>query len=224
MANRYLTATMRRNTRKVMRRSLRTARTGAGRRGSSRGSSGRGGTSQGLLWWLAIVVAVILLAGVVSWFQGAGQDDASDGPSDEAETGTVVRVVDGDTLVVDVDGEEERVRLLNIDTPESVHPTEPVECLGPEASEHMESLVSPGDPVMLEFDEERLDRYDRLLAGVWSQDVLLNVQMARDGFGAPVYFAPNDRFLDAVEEAWSMAEAEGVGVFAEDLECEPSLP
>lgn len=219
MSNKYLRSTMTRNMRRVARRSLRSGRS----QGGSAGSSRRTNPSGGLLWWLLIVVGVILLAGVVSWFQGA-DDDALEGHPEDAEAGTLVRVVDGDTLVVELDGEQERVRLLNIDTPESVHPTEPVECLGPEASAHMDSLVAPGDSVVLEFDQERTDQYDRLLAGVWREEVLLNAQMARDGYGAPVLFPPNDRFLTDVEEAWAQAESDGVGLFDDDLDCEPALP
>ncbi len=162
---------------------------------------------------------MVLVGAVISWFQ---QDDADLGG--EGEVATLVRVVDGDTLLVELDGEEERVRLLNIDTPETVHPQQPVECMGPEAAERMEDLVSPGDQLSLEFDQERTDHYDRLLAGVFLDEVFINEQMARDGFGAPVHYAPNDRFLDRIEEAWSQAEADGVGVFADDLECEPELP
>lgn len=209
---------MRRNARRTMRRAVRTASGRGGRRG--RGS--RGG-SAGLLWWLAALVGVILIGAVISWLQGLGEDPPED-RSEEAEAGTLVRVVDGDTVIVELEGQEERVRLLNIDTPESVHPSQPVECLGPESSAHMESLVEPGDEVVLEFDQERTDQYDRLLAGVWAGDMLLNVQMAVDGYGVPVHYPPNDRFLGAVEEAWDQAEADGVGLFADDLDCEPALP
>ena len=94
-----------------------------------------------------------------------------------------------ETRVVELDGQEERVRLRNIVTPETVHPGRPVECMGPEATERMNELVGPGDQLILEFDQERTDRYDRLLAGVYADEVLLNEQMARDGFGAPVLFA-----------------------------------
>ncbi len=214
VSNQYLKRTMQRNVRKAARRGIRQnqRRAGGGRR--------RRASSQGLIQWLAIVLGVILLGLLIGWFQQEGeQDHGGDG-----EQATLVRVVDGDTLVVDLGGQEERVRLLNIDTPETVHPSRPVECMGPEATERMEELVSPGDQLVLEFDQERTDQYDRLLAGVYADDVFVNEQMARDGFGAPVHYAPNDRFLSQIEEAWEQAEAEGAGVFADDLDCEPELP
>ena len=57
-----------------------------------------------------------------------------------AETATVTKIVDGDTIDVLRDGAEVRVRLLNVDTPESVDPDEPVQCLGPESTEFLETL------------------------------------------------------------------------------------
>jgi micrococcal nuclease len=84
-------------------------------------------------------------------------------------TGAVlVRVVDGDTLKVEVGGRERSVRLLGIDTPETHRPGTPIECGGPQASAHMERLVRPGDRVSLEPDptQDAVDRYGRLLAYV----------------------------------------------------------
>lgn len=220
MPNQYLQRQIRRNVRTATRRSIRRAQRAAGG-GPRRGGVGRNRTgSLGVFWWLAIVLAVVAVGAVISYFQG----DPTEGHSEDAEAATVVRVVDGDTLVVELDGEEERVRLLNIDTPETVHPSEPVECLGPESSAYMEELVSPGDQVVLEFDQERTDHYDRLLAGVYADDVFINAEMAREGYGEPAYYAPNDRFLTEIEEAWAEAEAAGAGIFAEDLHCQPGEP
>jgi micrococcal nuclease len=80
----------------------------------------------------------------------------------------VERVVDGDTLRVSFDGRSRSVRLLGIDTPETHRPGTPVECGGPQASGHMESLAPPGTRVELVSDpgQDRVDRYGRLLAYV----------------------------------------------------------
>ena len=73
-------------------------------------------------------------------------------PNTYVANATVVRVVDGDTIDVTVDGTEERVRLIGIDTPETVKPNTPVECFGPEASAHTKELLPAGTPVYLERD------------------------------------------------------------------------
>jgi micrococcal nuclease len=82
---------------------------------------------------------------------------------------SVVRPVDGDTLVASADGRRFYVRLLGIDTPETHRPGRPLECGGAEASDHMSALASPGTRIELETDpgQDRVDAYGRLLAYVW---------------------------------------------------------
>jgi micrococcal nuclease len=93
-----------------------------------------------------------------------------DRDEDASTTGArVVRVIDGDTIAVSVDGgREQSVRLLGIDTPETHRPGTPIECGGPEASANMEELAPRGTRVRLEPDpsQDRVDRYGRLLAYV----------------------------------------------------------
>ena len=173
----------------------------SGRRAAGLGS----GPSRGRV--LALVLGAVLAGSLL-----AGCDDGSG-------TGTVVRVVDGDTLVAVIAGEETTVRLLNIDTPETKHPDLPVQCLGPEATEFLVERLPAGTEIELEYDEERLDRYDRTLAGVYESGSLVNAEIAAEDLGVPVYFEPNDRFLPEVEEAAATAEAEGLGLFSAAIEC-----
>jgi micrococcal nuclease len=86
-------------------------------------------------------------------------------PPPEPKLWPVVRVVDGDTVEVRYKGRVEPVRLIGIDTPETVHPTEPVECWGPRASTEAQKLLA-GRKVELVFDpsQGRRDVYDRMLA------------------------------------------------------------
>lgn len=141
------------------------------------------------------------------------------GCDDGSGEGTVVRVIDGDTLVAVVAGEETTIRLLNIDTPETKHPDLPVQCLGPEATDFLVERLPAGTEIELEYDEERLDRYDRTLAGVYESGSLVNAEIAAEGLGVPVYFEPNDRFLPEVEEAAATAQSEGLGLFSAATEC-----
>ncbi len=134
-------------------------------------------------------------------------------------TAVVLKVVDGDTVDVRFRGHEERVRLLNVDTPETVDPDAPVECLGPEASEFLSSALPVGTRVRLAFDHDLRDRYGRLLAGVYRQDVLLNADIARRGLGVAVVYEPNDRFYPAVQAAAQEAVQAGTGLYDQDVEC-----
>lgn len=83
----------------------------------------------------------------------------------------VSRIVDGDTVDVTKGRRTLTLRLIGIDTPETVHPTEPIECYGPEATKFAERRLL-GEPVALEFDRSqgRLDYYDRTLAYVWTTE------------------------------------------------------
>lgn len=132
--------------------------------------------------------------------------------SDEAQA-TVVRVVDGDTLIADVDGERTRVRLLNIDAPELHHGTQAQECLGPEATAFLADRLPEGTTVTLVYDREQEDRYGRTLAGVYEGDSLVNAEVAEAGLALPVLFEPNDRFYAAVVQASDEAERSGRGLF-----------
>lgn len=145
---------------------------------------------------------------------GTGQDteeeDHDPSVSPEGGSGTlgrpafVTRVIDGDTIEVRFRGGIVDVRLIGIDTPETVHPTEPVECFGPAASQFTEREVE-GEQVRLEFDVKRFDRYGRTLAYVWIDGVLFNERLVARGFAQVSTYPPNvkyvDRFLEAQREA-----------------------
>jgi micrococcal nuclease len=105
-------------------------------------------------------------------------------PELERESAQVVRVVDGDTLKVMLNGQEQTVRLIGIDTPESVHPRQPVECFGIEASNKAKELASD-QPVQLAADptQDSVDRYGRLLRYVYLPDgALLNWELIYQGY------------------------------------------
>lgn len=96
----------------------------------------------------------------------------------------VVKVVDGDTLDVDIDGKTERLRLIGIDTPETVDPRKPVQCFGKEASNRAKELLN-GKSVSLEADESQgeRDKYGRLLRYVFLADgTNFNLYMISEGY------------------------------------------
>ena len=118
------------------------------------------------------------------------------------ETHRVERVVDGDTLLL---ANRQRVRLIGVDTPESVKPDSPVEPFGPEAATFVRVLVE-GRDVRLEFDREREDQYGRVLAFVYIGDRLLNEEILREGLGRALLKFPysgemKKRFREAEGEA-----------------------
>lgn len=91
----------------------------------------------------------------------------------ELISAVVTNIVDGDTFDVEINGKEERVRLLLVDTPETKDPDKPVQPFGPEATEFAEKTLS-GKEVRLEFDGPERDKYDRLLVYLWVGDKIFN--------------------------------------------------
>lgn len=109
----------------------------------------------------------------------------------------VTKVVDGDTFWVD-DGSEKgkKVRLIGVDTPETLHPKKGQEAYGREASDFTKSLLS-SKKVRLEFDVDSLDRYGRLLAYVYLENGLfVNAELVRKGYAQVATFPPNVKYAD----------------------------
>lgn len=127
---------------------------------------------------------------------------------------TVERVVDGDTVVLDIDGRRERVRLIGIDTPETKKPDTPVQCYGPEASARTEQLLPEGTPVLLQRDLEARDDFDRLLGYVFLTDgTFVNLDLVENGFARPLRIEPNTAYAQQFADAARAAEAAGLGLW-----------
>lgn len=114
----------------------------------------------------------------------------------------VERVVDGDTLIVYIDGVRTRVRLIGINTPESVAPEEERNTEeGVAASDYVKTLMDEADyEVYLEYDNERYDQYDRTLAYVYidydGEVVMLERMLLEEGMAQAVLYGTNDRYYD----------------------------
>lgn len=123
----------------------------------------------------------------------------------ELDTVVVTRVLDGDTVEVNLKGNTVDVRLLLIDTPETIHPDQPVERYGLEASSFAKMYLT-GKIVHLEYDGPRLDHYGRILAYLWVDGQIFNQLLLEEGLAhiAYVFNPPNkyyDQFLRAQEKA-----------------------
>jgi micrococcal nuclease len=140
--------------------------------------------------------AVLLLA-LGAWLllqpgcgAGGGSGDEGGFAAGSSVAARVVRVVDGDTIVARVDGEDEYVRYIGVDTPETVKPDTPVQCYGPRASDENHRLVQ-GQSVRLVFDHEARDDYGRLLAYVHAGGEFVNADLVRGGYARTLAIEPN---------------------------------
>lgn len=125
----------------------------------------------------------------------------------------VVRVVDGDTIIVDVDGEEVQVRLIGVDTPESVSTDESKNTTeGKEASEYTTEQLT-GKPVYLEYDEGLTDTYGRTLAYVYLEDgkTMFNETLLEQGYARVMTVEPNTKYAERFETLEGAAEEYGAG-------------
>lgn len=123
----------------------------------------------------------------------------------------VTKVIDGDTI--EIEGGQ-RVRYIGIDTPETVHPSKPVECYGKEASDENKELVL-GKEVKLEKDVSETDKYGRLLRYVWLGDMMVNEHLVREGYAQSSTYPPDVKYQDRFIEAQRKARGEKKGLWGE---------
>lgn len=132
------------------------------------------------------------------------------GEQAEQDVFVVTRVIDGDTI--EIEGGQ-KIRYIGIDTPETVHPSEPVGCFGQEASTKNEELVG-GKTVRLEKDVSETDKYGRLLRYVWVDDLLVNEYLVRQGYAQSSTYPPDVKYQDLFLEAQKEARENNRGLWS----------
>lgn len=147
-----------------------------------------------------IITTVVSEAG--NYLNSAADNEVTSESTQLVEV-TLSSVVDGDTLWVLKDGEKTKIRLIGIDTPESVHSDSSKNNeYGTMASDHTKELLSNVETLYLEYDEEAQDKYGRDLAYVWfntdTSDFsnMLNAKILMDGYANVLTIAPNDKYAD----------------------------
>lgn len=184
------------------------------------------GRGRRILFWLGAVLAVI---GLVRWAGSSPGREPSEPsalvPAEVpagAQEGKVRRIVDGDTLIVAVGGTgsippgEHRVRLLEIDTPETVRPNYPVQCGGAGATEFAKAELPEGSTVYLVADREDKDEFGRYLRYLWDfEGEFYNEKAVAEGHARAVLFQPNDRYIDRIRSAESSARQNEKGVWGQ---------
>ncbi|GAB4252761.1 MAG: thermonuclease family protein [Thermoleophilia bacterium] len=162
-----------------------------------------------------MVVALVVLARLLAPAFSGSDSVPPTYPAQGVLEARLVRVVDGDTIIVQVkDGAEERVRYEGIDAPETVKPGSPVEPFGPEAAEANAELLSAGT-LRLELDVRQRDRFGRLLAYVFAGELFVNEELVRQGYAHLSTFPPNVRYADRLQEAQRQAREKGAGLWAD---------
>jgi micrococcal nuclease len=128
-------------------------------------------------------------------------------------SGRVLRVVDGDTIHVLLDGRDVTVRYIGIDTPETVAPGRPVEAFGREASARNKELVD-GKVVTLEKDVSETDRFGRLLRYVYVDGQMVNATLVREGYATSSTFPPDVKHQELFKQLEREAREAKRGLWA----------
>src|SRR5699024_1832809 len=169
---------------------------------------------------LVILIAAIFLAACDELEALNNNEEAKETETDNGYTKVTAdfeRVVDGDTIIVNLNGEEESIRLLLIDTPESVHPGEPTQPYGEESSEFAEEYFDDVDEVELEIGQEERGKYDRLLAHVFVDDENFNKVMVEKGYARVAFVQePNTKYIDEYNEAEEEAKEDNKKIWSID--------
>jgi micrococcal nuclease len=158
--------------------------------------------------WGSFVLLLLAALVLLRPWEELGRDE---GPA--SAWAYVSRVVDGDTVEVQLDGEEEDVRYIGVDTPETVKPETPVQCFGPQASDFNHRLVEH-QRVRLVFGAERRDVYGRLLAYVYLDGRFVNAELIRLGLARTLTIPPNDRFAARLKRLEIAAARAGRGLWS----------
>ena len=185
-----------------------------------------------------IGVVLVILAAILIWSYLQDNSEGDIPPSATSSSGTsfvptaslqstlpagaipaeLVRVVDGDTIVVRIDGEsgQETVRLIGIDTPETKKPDTPIQCYGKEASAFTTSLLT-GKKLWLEPDKTNRDQYGRLLRYVWVENgtsyLFANEEIVALGYGTASDYPPDTHYHNRLFAALDNARSQGVGMW-----------
>lgn len=197
------------------------------------------GMSKRTLWGVGAVAGIFILLVCIGIFlihtpvpgtatQKRGQEQAT-GASSTVASGTpaaapagdtyaVLRVVDGDTIAVSINDKSETIRLIGIDTPETVDPRKPVQCFGKEASDKTKELLA-GQRVVLEKDASQgeRDKYGRMLAYVFRADGLfVNEYLVAQGYAHEYTYNLPYKYQVEFKVAQAAAKAQGLGLWAPD--------
>lgn len=180
-----------------------------------------------------VLLGAVLLVSGCGWSAGGAAEAGSGSPDDipaAAQAATVERVVDGDTIWVRVDTDvgplppaTHKIRLLEIDAPETAGSPAGAQCGGEQATQFAHRHLAVGTEVFLVADVEDQDQYGRYLRYVWTgEGLFFNHAAVRTGRARAVLYEPNDAYIDQLRAAEAQARAASRGIWGEYCPVESS--
>ena len=128
------------------------------------------------------------------------------------------KCIDGDTAYLIIDGKKERVRLLAIDTPESVTPEKPVEKYGKEASDYTCNILKKAKVLQIEYEEnsDKKDKYDRPLVYLYADNKMVQKELLRKGYAELKYLYKEYKYTEQLKEIENKAKEKHLGIWSEE--------
>jgi len=128
------------------------------------------------------------------------------------------KCVDGDTIKIELDGKVKTVRMLAVDTPESVHPTKGVEYYGKEASSFTCETFTNAKKIEIEYDEDsdKEDKYDRLLVWLFVDGSLFQDLLIQGGYAEVAYLYGDYKYTSLLQDHQAVAESKKIGIWNEE--------
>jgi endonuclease YncB( thermonuclease family) len=167
-----------------------------------------------LIKGLILLCAVLIMVGVISGCSSSERLLNNEVSEDNYIQAKVVRVVDGDSVKGSFGNQEETIRLLLVDTPETVHPDKPVQPFGPESSDFAREMLE-GKDVQIEIDVSERDKYGRLLAYLWIGDEMFNELLLEQGLARVAYvYPPNIKYVEQFRDTQKKAQLAGIGIWS----------
>jgi len=163
---------------------------------------------------IIIGILVVIAATITS----INSDTVSNENLDLIQNNQVTKVIDGDTFEVYIDGKIEKVRMIGINTPETVDPRRPVQCYGKEASNKLKELIE-GKIIKLDPDhtQDNYDRYNRALRYVYLDDININQKMIQEGYAFEYTYKKPYKFQSEFKQSEKEAQDKDLGLWNNEV-------
>lgn len=158
---------------------------------------------------------------------------AAEGPlTQQKEEALLIKVIDGDTLKIAINGKKENLRLIGIDTPENKYNKKArkdsdrnrikisnIISMGKKAAQFTEKLVKRGDKLYIEYDAQKRDKYKRLLGYAYTSDgKMLNEEIVKNGYASLMTIPPNVKYAEKFKKAHENAVNKRLGLYSPNID------
>lgn len=161
---------------------------------------------------LSLIISILLFLGY-NFLPANVINTITGTPSSPSNSAYVMHVVDGDTLKIKINGKVERLRMLGIDTPESVHPDPNKNTEAGKMASNFTKSQLEGKNITLEYDVEMHDNYGRILAYVYYNGEMFNETLLREGYAKVLTVSPNRKYEERFRSLETMAKLKKIGIW-----------